>query len=425
MAEYHRSDSLEDELKEIRRLAATHRRRKRIRWLIPLSLLAVLLIIGVVWLIRHAAPDREAEPETEPPVNDTVVNLAFVGDIALDADTIQAFRTADGYDFTPCFQWVMTELRAADLTVGNLEGNVTDPDAVGDFNYPADLLEGLYLSGVDVLQTANSCSIQNGITGLARTRREIVAAGMDPVGTCESPEQWDETGSVLIREVNGIRFAFVAFTKGLNNLRLPEGSEYCVNLLYEDYDTNYKYIARDEIVRVIDRAKAASPDVIVALVHWGSEYTEEIADSQRQIARLMLENGVTLIVGSHSHCVGPIEYGDAPTAAGKYVVAYGLGDFLSASDSDEARSGCILRVSFEKHEDTVTLKDVSYAPTFSAYPSEELNAETYEVLDSLQAVSHYRESYYIRVSAELYQKLVADLARIDRLTEAPELREKK
>lgn len=424
MAEYHRSDSLEDELKEIRRLAAIHRRRKRIRWLIPLSLLGILLIVGVVWLVRHTVPDRETEPETEIS-HDTVVKLAFVGDIALDDETIRAFRTSDGYDFSPCFQWVMAELRAADLTVGNLEGNVTDHDAVGTYNYPAELLDGLYLSGMDVLQTANSCSIQNGITGLVRTRREILAADMDPVGTCESREQWDETGSVLIREVNGIRFAFVAFTKGMNNLRLPEGTEYSVNLLYEDYDTNYKSVASDAIVQVLNRAKAQSPDVIVALVHWGSEYTEEIADSQRKIAQLMLENGADLIVGSHSHCVGPIEYGDSPISGRKYVVAYGLGDFLSISDSDDARSGCILHVSFEKHDDTVSLKEVSYTPTFSAYPSEALNAASYEVLDSLQAVAYYRESYYIRVSAELYEKLVADLARIDRLTEAPELREKK
>lgn len=425
MAEYHRSDSLEEELKQIQRLAATHRRRKRIRWLIPLCLLAVLLVVGVVWLIRRAVPAPEPESETEAPV-DVSVNLAFVGDIALDANTIRAFRTADGYDFTPCFQWVMAELRAADLTVGNLEGNITDPDSADDFNYPPALLEGLYLSGIDVLQTANSCSIRSGITGLARTRREIAAAGMDPVGTCESPEQWNETGSVLVKEVGGIRFAFVAFTKGLNNLRLPEGSEYCVNLLYDDYDTTYKSIATEEILRVLDRAKAQNPDVIVALVHWGSEYTEEIADSQRQIARLMIENGVTMIVGSHSHCVGPIEEGESAfNAVGKYVVAFGLGDFLSASDSDAARSGCILHARFEKHGDTVSLAEVSYAPTFSAYPSERLNCAAYEVLDSLQAVSHYRESYYIRVSPELYEYLVSDLTRIDQLTEAPQLREKK
>ena len=423
MADYHRSDSLEDELREIQRLAAIHRRRKRIRWLIPLCLLVILLAAGIVWLVRHSAPKQE--PETETVVSDdAVVRLAFLGDITLNDDMIRSFRTPEGYDFSPCFQWVTADLQAANLTIGNLEGNITDPDAVGDYNYPAALLDALYLTGVDVLQTANSCSIQNGITGLVRTSQEITAAGMAPVGTCESPEQWSETGSVLIREVNGIRFAFVAFTKGLNNLRLPEGSEYCVNLLYEDYDTNYKSIAEAGIVRVLDRAKASSPDVIVALVHWGSEYTEEIADSQRQIAQLMLENGVSLIVGTHSHCVGPIETGES-IQTGRYAVAYGLGDFLSVSEGDSFRSGCILNVSYEKHEERVTMSGISYSPTFSAYPSEDLESDSYEVLDSLQAVSHYRENYYIRVSKPLYEKLLEDLARIDELTGAPELREKK
>ena len=138
----------------------------------------------------------------------------------------------------------------------------------------------------------------------------------------------------------------------------------------------------------------------------------------------MLENGVSLIVGTHSHCVGPIETGES-IQTGRYAVAYGLGDFLSVSEGDSFRSGCILNVSFEKHEERVTMSGISYSPTFSAYPSEDLESDSYEVLDSLQAVSHYRENYYIRVSKPLYEKLVEDLARIDELTGAPELREKK
>ena len=44
--------------------------------------------------------------------------------------------------------------------------------------------------------------------------------------------------------MNGIRFAFLAFTKGMeNNLRVPEEALWSVNLLYSD--ELYKEIARD------------------------------------------------------------------------------------------------------------------------------------------------------------------------------------
>ena len=423
MAENRDNINLEEQLREDRRLAATHRRRKRMKWLIPLSCFLMATVAVLVVMIRSFRENRAEPTETEPPAEASAV-LAFVGDISMDEAAVNAFRTPDGYDFSACFRRVMPQLLAADLTLGNLEGNISDTPS--DHTYPPALLDTLYASGFDVLQTANSYSIQNGITGLIQTKQAIESAGMDALGTYGNEEEWEESGGVLVREVNGIRFAFIGFTKGVNSLRLPDGAGSCVNLLYTDYDTNFSVIARSDILAVLERARALEPDVIVALLHWGSEYSEEITSSQKEIASLLFSNGVSLIVGSHSHYVGPMESGRGSIfGSASTFIAYGLGDFLSAADTTAARNGCILSVRFDKKGDDIRLTTVNYTPTFSAAPDEDLGTTSYEVVDSLDAISFYESGYYDRVPSALYEKLKTYVERMKEQTGAGELQIKK
>ena len=99
----------------------------------------------------------------------------------------------------------------------------------------------------------------------------------------------------------------MAFTKGLGGKGLPSGSENCVNLLYEDYYTNYQKIATDSIKKILKNVESEDPDLTIALLHWGSEFNDTISDSQKSIASLMLKNGVDAIIGTHSHMVHQIE----------------------------------------------------------------------------------------------------------------------
>ncbi len=410
--------NLEEQLRRDRRIGNAKRRKQLLKRFFPFLLLLLLVGAGI-YLLR---PDGDTpEPETTtaaPAIGSAVATLNFVGDVSLDEAAMDAFRTENGYDFTDLFQKIVPRLAMADLTLGNLEGNVTGE--VADHCYPPALLQALYAAGFDVLQTANSYTIQNGMTGLRATKQAIQAAGMDALGTWVSEEDRSDNG-VLIRDVNGIRIAFVSFTKGMNNLRLPAGAEYSVNLLYSDYDTNYSKIDRSAITQAVAEAQAQNPDLIVAMLHWGSEYDRQITDSQKEIAELLFDSGVNLIVGSHSHYVGPIELKDAAGSSyGSRLVAYSLGDFVSAADSNAARNGCILSVTVTKDRDGVRITDLSYVPTYSAAPSEELEIQNYEVLDTLGAISFYKQGYYDRVSEALYKQLVSALEKMKEQTGMPE-----
>jgi poly-gamma-glutamate synthesis protein (capsule biosynthesis protein) len=58
------------------------------------------------------------------------------------------------------------------------------------------------------------------------------------------------------------------------------------------------------------------------MVHWGIENTPVVTDKQREFARWLVDHGVDVIVGSHPHCVQPLDYYHGRT------IAYSLGNLV-------------------------------------------------------------------------------------------------
>jgi len=237
------------------------------------------------------------------------------------------------------------------------------------WNAPESLATELQELGFDVMLTANTYSITNGINGLATTAKFLNSAGIDHVGThISDPDETPGAGAIM-REVNGVKIAFIGFTKGVDGRTLPANNEYAVDLLYSDYNGTYSKIDSSKILDRIDDAKSLKPDVIVALCHWGGEYDLEITESQKDITDLLLENGVDVILGTHSHVVGPMGYVDVETVDGEEktcFVAYSLGNFVSDMDKDYTMESVILNLEFTKSGKTgeTTVSAAEYTPLY-------------------------------------------------------------
>lgn len=420
MNHYEQPSSLDEQLREERRLAAAMRRRRLKRRLIP-ALLVALVIAGVIVLIVSMIPKKESAPvETEPPIEATATLVAG-GDVRLDANMLASLSGPDGFSFTDCFSSLTSTVAAADISIVNVEGNFCGaPYGGGNASCPESLLTALHQCGFTVVQTANSYSIENGLSGLINTKHAIEAAGMDALGTFESQQERSESGGVLVKEVNGIRIALIGMTKGTNGLHLPEGAEYCVNLLYKDYDTTYSTIDWDGIGRLVDSAKSFSPDVIVCMMHWGSENTSDVSSAQEDVADYLFDRGVDVIIGSHSHLVCRMEGPTTQATEGSRdhgLVAYSLGDLLSTSDRDSMHAGCLLSLTFAKNGGRTWISDVQYLPTYSAYPSEEYEQDSYCVYDSLLAIRLYESSHYNHISKPLYEHLLETVEQVKERTE--------
>lgn len=369
----------------------------------------ILSILLLLFLLAGCSEKPSPPILSEKPTEGSgTVTLAAVGDICMTDAMLASMRRADGsYEFLPLFGDTVSTVAAADLAMGNFEGNFAGTPYTNG-SYPDELAAALGNVGFDLLQTANTYSIQNGLAGLERTKSVIEGEQIAALGTYVSKS--DATANrVLVREANGIRIAFVAFTKGLGGMSIPAGSEYCTNLLYTDYSGNYARVDTDGITAVLAQARSLQPDVIVAALHWGSEGSSEVSKTQQQIAELLLRNGVDVILGSHSHKAGQVERRTVHFSDGsskEAVIAYSLGDYCTTEESG-INVSLILKLKFTRdHESGVTtLTDVGYTPIATV----DLGAEAkqrYLVLNMDNAIELYESNYFDRIPEDLYHTLV-------------------
>ena len=374
---------------------------------------AAVIILAVV-LIGNAdgkkpvdtRPTETVVKETEPKGEQTVVHFAAAGDLNITDKVVSSGGA--GMDYSRVFADVLPLLAEADLTVMNLEGNVVGaPYGTQQASAPVQMLNVLATAGVDMVQMANSRSIHNGITGLAATLSAIRTAGIEPIGAYASNNEFSDNGGYTLWEVEGVRIGVVAFTKGMDNMALPAGSENCVNVLYKDYSSTYVEVDTDRITDILERLEKEKPDVTIALVHWGSEYNDTHSKTQEKIRDLMLENGVDAILGTHPHYVQQVDF---DKEAGT-LVAYSLGDFLGDCDRSGTEYGVVLNLEITKDngEGTAKITGFDYQPIFTSRDGEGL----LRVLRIRPAIAAYEGGYLDKVSAEDYAAMVNALARID------------
>ena len=382
---------------------------RRTKWIIALSLLGALLIgLTVTAFVKGwiEMPDFTPEPqETQPPTQppeDTVIHIVAGGDVNI-TDKVVSIP-----DYNNALQDVLPVLGNADLTLLNFEGNVYgEPYGSLHKSSPTTLLDALRSAGVDVLQTANSQAITNGLLGLAATKNAIKEALMQPLGTYTNQEDFDRYKGYLIYEVNGIRIALVAFTKGMDGRNLPEGSEYCVNLLYTDYGSTYQKVNTDGIKSVLKAVEKESPDITIAMLHWGSEYNDQLNPTQEKIVKLLKEQGVDAVIGSHPHYVQAMQYEEESG----FFLAYSLGDFMGDAELAGTNYSVLLDLEITKDGRTGKAKitGYSYTPIYQSYDE---NGQL-QILRIEDAVAAYENTYIGRVSKEIYNAMKNALERIE------------
>ena len=413
---------------------------KRLR--ITLILAAVVLVLctaGIVFLTSRSdssqttvaaetRPTQKPTQATEPATRaqkstKTTIHIKAAGDLNVTNTVINAGVAVGGYNYTRAFMDVASTLSDADLTVLNLEGNICgEPYGSDTTSAPRELLDGLRNAGVDLIQMANSCTINNGLIGLTSTLQTIRAAGLEPVGAFASESEFQQSKGYTITEAQGVKVAFVAFTKGLGGRGLPAGNDNLVNILYEDYASTYDKIDRTRITSVLKAVEAEKPDITIALLHWGSEYNDDISDTQKSIVNLMKKQGVDVIIGTHPHTVQAIEYDEL---AGT-LVAYSLGDFFGDASRGGTNYSIILDLEITKDSGTGTTKVTNYSYTPIYTVSEAESADGYRrVVRIDKTVEAWEENYLDKVSQSAKESMVYALDRIKARINPPVVEKKK
>lgn len=350
------------------------------------------------------------EAPTLPPEPDTVIHFVAGGDVNVTDQTIAGGNSTAGFDFAEVFKDVVPLLSAGDLTSVNFEGNLVGaPYGSATGSAPVELMSALKNAGVDLVQTANSYAVYNGLDGLQMTLQGIRSTGMAPVGTFADTAEFHESGGFLIRQVQGIRIAVVAFTKGMDGMGLPAGSEDCVNLLYKDFSSTYQDVDKDGITSLLKAVDRYEPDITIALLHWGSEYNDQTSKSQNTIIQTMTNAGVDAIIGTHPHYVQKVVY-DAKEGR---LVAYSLGDLLGDASRAGSDYSVILNMEITKSGTTGEVKITGFEYTPIYIVNDTASGGTVRVLRIREAMAAYESNCIGSVSKEVYEAMKSALSRIE------------
>lgn len=356
--------------------------------------------------INNESQSEEFVEEVIP--EDITINMTVAGDILCHNTNFWDAYVAelDDYDFSYSFEDIKKYFDNADVAIGVLETNFAGRD-IGYTNYPLfnspeHLAIDLKELGFDILGTANNHCLDKGFSGMVSTLEELDKAGIDHMGTYATEEDSKE---YLIKDVNGIKIAFLTYTYGTNGIPIPTGKEFSVNIT-----------DKEKILSDLENVKKEDVDVICVNMHWGDEYSLKPNNNQKELADFLFENGVDLILGSHTHCLEPMEkrtvtMEDGTTKDG--FIIYSLGNFMSGQKHENSRQSVILNIQLTKNGETnkISIDSVTYTPIYmyNFYQSGVL--QRFKIMDIEAEIEKY-ESGDTSIGFSMYQTLKSELANV-------------
>ena len=257
---------------------------------------------------KPSSPIIIEQAPTSTGIQPATTTILFVGDIMLDRN-VQARTDASKNPSYPFAKLPLRWFENFDYAVANLEGPVTDqrrsPIKSIDFLFRPEWLKVLVSEGIDAVSQANNHAFDQGRIGFEDSRKRLTAEGILAFG--EQVEDGDiALGTATIGDTK------VAFL-GWNSTDNP--------------------VIRKDAEAVIAKAKEQN-DLVIAYLHWGTEYRAQPDASSVELAHWLIDQGVDVVIGGHPHWSQ-----GASTYKGKPIL-WALGNFIFDQDwSEETRYG--------------------------------------------------------------------------------------
>ena len=325
-------------------------------------LLGVLSISGIIFSCIYFLTASDKEGGTSKKDSDSSVRTARVvanGDILIHDALYYTAKKDDGsYDFNPFFEYVKPWIEGADLAIGDFEGTISDRSPLGGyplFNAPVQIADTMKEVGYDVVDLAHNHILDTGLYGLKYTDKVFKDRGLDTVGVHADKKRSED--KILIKEVNGIKIAILAYAYGYNGMD--------ANLTAEDRTNHLSDLDEEKMKEEIQRAEKEA-DVTVVMPQMGVEYKLEPTEEQKALYHKMIEWGADVVFGGHPHVIEPAE--TVEKDGDKKFIIYSMGNFVSNQRMERMENkwperGLLMDVTFEKANDKTTVKTVKAHPT--------------------------------------------------------------
>ncbi|WP_244093715.1 CapA family protein [Blautia schinkii] len=329
------------------------RSNARTSLLASVTVLAILVILFNQLdyrLIRKPAIDAQKKAvtakekqETEAATGDvTTASVIAVGDNLYHQSLIDAGVSEDGtWNYDKIYTHITDAIKDADIRMIDQETVfTTDHDNVSSypsFATPTEVGDAIIKAGFNVVESANN-HIDDFGEGFLTDTLNFWKTNYPDVTLIGIHDSQEDADTVKIREVNGIKIAFLDYTYG-TNVGGIEGKDYMIDM-----------IRKDKITTMIQKAKQQA-DCIIFVAHWGTEDETMPNEYEKQWAAYLMEQGVNVIIGGHPHVLQP--YGRLTDDKGnETVVFYSLGNFVSTQQKLEELLGGMAKFTIQK-----TVKD--------------------------------------------------------------------
>ncbi|WP_000437960.1 CapA family protein [Streptococcus sp. SK140] len=308
---------------------------------------------------QSSSQAKNAETEQE-----TSARIMANGDLLYhDIIYISAKKSDGTYDFHDNFEYVKPWLKQADLVLGDFEGTVNKDHYLAGyplFNAPGEVMDAIKDAGYQVLDLAHNHILDSQIEGVVSTADAIEKAGMTPVGvyTHESRDK----APLLIKEVNGIKVAILAYSYGFNGIEQ--------SISQEDYNRYLSDLDEDKMKAEIERAEKEA-DITIIMPQMGVEYQIEPTEEQKKLYHKMIDWGADIIFGGHPHVVEPAE--TVEKDGDKKLIIYSMGNFISnqrietMQDVENAKwteRGVLMDVTIKKKSGKTTIETAQAHPSW-------------------------------------------------------------
>jgi len=187
-----------------------------------------------------------------------------------------------GFDYL--FERIKPVLSSSDIMLGNMEFPIFPPyDSAGFiFNCRPEIVPALKDAGFTMVTLANNHILDQGLKGFAHTLNVLNEHSLEFIGVGRNQISAREP---LIKNVNGIRIGFIAYT-GITNYPLPRNpNSLTVNWFFD----------ADKVLEDIRLAKEQS-DFLIMTAHTGIEYVRHQPRREIELIKKYAAAGVDLYV---------------------------------------------------------------------------------------------------------------------------------
>ncbi|WP_432661984.1 CapA family protein [Wukongibacter baidiensis] len=287
------------------------------------------------------------------------IRLTAVGDIMVGR-RVGRILHEKGIDLA--YKNLKETFNSSDILFGNLESPISNrgrklPGKGICLRAKPEMAQVLKNSGFDIVSLANNHILDYDSEALLDTFKILKENDIAYIGAGRNIE---EARKPYVMKLKGKTFAFLGYDEFAY---IYYSSSYKRRFVATDNLSGTAPLKLDSIIEDVKKIREKVDYVVVSL-HWGTEESNNINSTQKEIAHKLIENGVDIILGHHPHVIQPIEiYKGRP-------IIYSMGNYIFDQNDENNKQGMALEVLIEYGE----IREVHALPIYILNKSEPIIA---------------------------------------------------